>query len=285
MSEQQEAPQVDEAKIAEARSLGWADKPEWRGDPEHWVDAETFLRRGKEIMPLLKATNRQLEERLAKQAKELSEATTTIKEFEKTLKDITEFQAQVIQEQVESRISALKKERIEAREAGEDERIDSINDEIADLNEKKKAVKAAPTKEEPKTGPQSNLDPAFVEWKVGRDWLEDPVEGALALGIAQKLRRDGNTLVGKEFYDAVEAEVFARRPGAPKRPSKVEGGAPPSGGGGGGGSKSPSYDALPAEAKVICDRQAEKFVGEGKGKMFKTIGEWRTHYAKLYTEA
>jgi hypothetical protein len=280
----EQAPNIEApAPEVEAKALGWAPKENWRGDPEHWVDAETFLKRGKEMMPLLKATNKQLEAKLAKQAADLAAATTTIKEFEATLKDLTEFQAEVVKDKVASELATLKAQRREARNEDDFDTVDALDERIDELKEKGKALKATPPAKEEKPGPQSNLDPAYVKWAEGREWLKDPVKGTTAVGVAQKLRQAGNTDVGEAFYDAVEAEVLSIFNEAPvRKPSKLEGGG--GGGGGGGGPKVPSYDSLPAEAKAVCDRQAAKFVGE-KGKAFKDLASWRAHYAKIYLES
>jgi hypothetical protein len=45
---------------AEAREHGWRPKDEFPGDAAKWVDAETFMKRADEVMPLLKAQNARL---------------------------------------------------------------------------------------------------------------------------------------------------------------------------------------------------------------------------------
>jgi hypothetical protein len=57
---------------AEARSHGWTPQEEFKGDPARWVDAETFIKRADEVMPLLKKQN-------AHQKRELEEMKRTIK--------------------------------------------------------------------------------------------------------------------------------------------------------------------------------------------------------------
>ena len=41
-----------------------------------------------------------------------------------------------------------------------------------------------------------------------------------------------------------------------------------------------SYAALPADAKVACDAEARRFVGEGK--KYKSAADWRARYAEIY---
>ena len=49
MSEAAMQPAVEQ----EARTLGWVPQEDFRGDKSRWVDAETFVQRGHEIMDLL----------------------------------------------------------------------------------------------------------------------------------------------------------------------------------------------------------------------------------------
>ena len=56
----------------EARTLGWVPAEEFKGDPNRWVDAETFVERGHTVMPILRKNNERLETLVKQQAEELS---------------------------------------------------------------------------------------------------------------------------------------------------------------------------------------------------------------------
>ena len=49
-----------EVELKEAREMGWADKDKWRGKEEDWVDAKTFLEKGKQVLPIVAAHNKRL---------------------------------------------------------------------------------------------------------------------------------------------------------------------------------------------------------------------------------
>lgn len=51
--------------VAEAKAHGWVPKEEFRGDPNRWTDAETFIKRADEVMPLLKKQNETLKRELS----------------------------------------------------------------------------------------------------------------------------------------------------------------------------------------------------------------------------
>ena len=45
---------------SEARAQGWVSQEEFRGNEKDWVDAETFVKRGREILPILRKNNEHL---------------------------------------------------------------------------------------------------------------------------------------------------------------------------------------------------------------------------------
>jgi hypothetical protein len=74
----QEAHQETEDK---ALRMGWVPKDQFKGAPEKWTDAETFIKRGEEFLPFLKANNRKLEKALENATADLAEMKKTLKEF------------------------------------------------------------------------------------------------------------------------------------------------------------------------------------------------------------
>jgi hypothetical protein len=57
---------------ADARKQGWRPREEFPGDDGRWIDAETFVKRGEELTPFLKASNKILEAKLARVEKRLA---------------------------------------------------------------------------------------------------------------------------------------------------------------------------------------------------------------------
>lgn len=67
----------------EARAHGWVPKDEFKGDEGRWVDAENFMKRADEMMPLLKAQNSRLKRDLDAIKKDLKRATAHFEGAEK----------------------------------------------------------------------------------------------------------------------------------------------------------------------------------------------------------
>lgn len=269
----------------QARELGWVDKESFKGDPDKWIDADTFVKRGQEIMPLLKANNKRLQEKVDKLSAEnlktqqlLVAATESIE----ALKETTSKAA----------IADLKKNRKEmverVKEAREDGDVETEIQLQKAIQETDDAIEqsAKPAKKEKAT--ESETDPAqnpeFRKWAEDNPWFgQDRRKTALALAIAGEMRANGDKTEGRVFFDKVVEELnttLGIDPDASRKaPSKVEG---ESRSVNGSGKKGKSYADLPADAKQACERQAAKLVGPGRA--FKDEAAWRAHYAAKYFE-
>ena len=264
--------------VREARELGWVPKEQFRGDTTRWVDADVFVQRGHEVMPLLKANNARLLGEVHTLKETLRETNDAIVELRKLSEETTRERVRAAKAEVMAQLKTAKEEQnVEAELALTEKLVDIRAAERADV-----AKPAAPPPPAP-----SAVDPAFTAWaaRPENSWFGvDKRRTALATGIAQELRADRSNdhIVGVAFYEKVAAEVAdTLGGGAPLPADRVEGSRGGSGGSGtngsGGGTK--GYNALPADAKAACDKQAKQFVGKGD---FKTQTDWRTYYANLY---
>lgn len=272
----QEGQTIPEEVVSEARNLGWRPKEEFRGDPEEWVDADTFVQRGRSIMPILKQNNQRLSAQLAETNTKLQGALAVIEELKELGATITK-----------ERVAAAKKELLaQLTQAKKEGNID-LEVELTDqLSELRSAPAPAPKPAAAPAAPTDGLDPEFVAWQnePGNEWFGvDRRKTMLAMGIAQELRADPNfaDLRGKAFFRKVGQEVAKTLGGsaASPAPDRVGGSArsTPSGSGASPGGK--GYANLPPEAKEACDRQAKRFVGTAA---FKTEADYRAHYTKIY---
>lgn len=263
----------------EASAIGWAPKDEFKGDPDKWVDAATYLERGKTVMPILKASNKRLEGEAARLSAEVSRLTQLFAASQESIQALQEAHSEATKQAVERAKAELRAQIKLAREEGDVDAELAAQDKLDDLRQKPPAAKPNGGQGAPDGGAQ--LDPEFVAWVKENDWYgKDARKTMKAAGIAQQLRADPDNdhLVGKAFYDRV-LELMEPGGGRPQG-GKVEGGRSPSGGGGGGGGK--GYASLPPDAKEACDRQGKKLVGEGRA--FKDAASWQAYYAKMYFE-
>lgn len=258
--EQQQEPQapVDVSPFEdEARAQGWVSKDEFRGDDSDWVDAETFVKRGKEIMPILRKNNEKLLKELADAKKAAEEAREAAREFKQYQKELTERKVSELKLQIEQ----LKQAKKDAISSGDGDRVIAIDDAIDDLKEQQQSVKIEADKKakEAAVPAEPEFDDNLKGWLAKNDWFgRDTRMTSIANGLGEDIRREKPHLVGVEFLEQLDkelAEYFPEKFGKAKRQNPIEGGG--SGGRPTGGRK--SYDNLPADAKAACD----KFVKQG----------------------
>ena len=244
-----------EAVEKEARILGWVPKEEFR-DGDHWVDAETFVKRGKEINPILRKNNETL-------LKKLDEATREVAEIKKVAKEFEKFQ----KEAADRKVNELKQELADLREkkkiaisSGDGDAVVTIDEAIDNVKEKQAEAKKEPEKA-PESKPQT-LDPLVTAWMEDNPWFtSDDKYTRIADTIGVSINQNFPHLRGKAFFEKLDeelAEVLPTKYKKGERGSPVEGSTKGSSRPSGGRNRQ-TYDNLPADAKAACD----KFVKQG----------------------
>lgn len=265
----------------EARSMGWVPKEEFRGDEARWVDAETFVEKGRTMVPLLRHTNRELEQKLATTSGEVARLKGLVEASQEAITALKEYHDEDTKRQVQKAKTALMAELTQAKADGNTALEVQLTDELLELNLASRAAaeagKAAPPKQEVK--PQPAADPDFVAFTSDNPWFGADVRKTnRALGIAQMLRADptNDALSGRQFYAKVLKEMDMMDPGSHQQVSKVAG-SNTSGGSRSGGK---GFSDLPPDAKEACAKQAKRLVGTGRA--FATNEAWQAHYAEQY---
>ncbi len=282
MADENEVVAPTDAELSEARELGWADKDSWRGKPEHWVDAKTFLDRGRHVLPIMAETNRRLKGQLETQGAQLQSVNTALKAAQASIDALEEsHEADVVAVAEEARIK-LREELTEASREGRHEDVADLTVKLTELNT------AQPEKKKKKEETEDNTtaarpDPVFLAWAADNQaFMNDPRRVALANQIAREIRETDKTTVGRPFMDKVADEVDKLLGAKATRTSKAEaGGGGGRGAGGGGGSEGgKTFADLPQEAKDACARAAKRVVGEGRAH--KTMESWQRAYATKF---
>lgn len=264
---------------AEARGMGWAPREEFRGDPAKWTDAETFVRRGHEVLPIVRAQNKRLEALVNNQKAELAALRASYEATTASVAELQRIHADATKAAVAKARKDLLQELVAAREEGDVAKEVEIQDALAGLRQ----PAAAPAKpaSPPPTHNQPPADPAMDAWLKKNSWYgQDQRKTMKAAGVINLIRAD-------EANDGLEGEAFFAKldellgePSPATRTTKVAPAAPTAPPGGSG---SKSYASLPQAAKDACMADAPKLVGPDKA--FKTLAAWQDHFAKLVQES
>lgn len=242
-----ETPQPTPEIEDKARRMGWRPQEEFKGDATRWVDAETFVRRGEEVLPIVQAANRQLERALEK-------ATGKIAEMEQTFREFGEHHTRTVKSQYERAMRDLEERQAYAAEAGDVEGVKALTREITDLT----AQMSEPKAEDKKPKPDPKLEQAITAFKADNPWFEtDAAMTGAAVAIADQLVKEGVLDTDAQLAE-VAKRIRAEFPHKFENPRRSAAAAV-EGASGQKRSAQKTYSDLPAEAKAACDR----FVKQG----------------------
>lgn len=282
----QDGGEVDEQLLQEAKEMGWSDRDQWHGKPEDWVDAATFVERGRHILPIVQEHNKRLRGELQQVGGRLQSLENALQGANAALEALQESHDDDVKAQVEAARSELRSELEQASRDGDHKGVAELTDKLVQLN------RADDSSSDDDNGkgkgkkdqqPPARLAPEFIAWaNENQDFMRDPRRVALANVISAELREKGETAIGKPFLDMVAAEVdntlgYKGR-GGTSRVSSGNGGGRDAGGGGGGVTK--TYADLPAEAKAACDKMEKRLVGPNR--KHKDQKSWRESYTKQF---
>ena len=233
-----------------ARGMGWAPKEEWRGDPEKWKDAKTFVERSENILPIVK-------ERLDSGIKENRELKQTSQELKQTFQ---EFHKKTAEREFNRALEQVKQRKIEAVQG-------------ADVEEYQQAERAEQEllKERQQPATQSTaVSPEFAAFESANDWYKtDPDMRAYADNMGNYIAST-RQLPYADMLREVEKEVKARYPhkfqnqrreAAPSVERSAETGLPVKAG--------KTYTDLPDEARKACDKFVKTIPGFTKEQYLK----------------
>ena len=287
MDNEQES-QVSEADVSRAKGMGWVEKENFRGDPNRWTDAATFLKRGDEVMPILRANNKRLEETVGLTKQQLEAQTQAFKELQGSVQQLQAFYAENAKQQA----ARIRRELMgELKQARKDEDVEAeveIQSKLTKLDQAPApapAPTAAPVTA-PAQQPNPEQNPEYLQFVKENPWFQqDKILASAALAIGDTLVAEHRgTLRGKAFFDEVAKQMrdrFPEQTGARERgTSRVEGSRGSGGSSGGNSGSGTSFADLPSDAKAVCKQEAEKFVGPNKA--FKDMASWQAEYAKIY---
>jgi len=246
--------------VVEANAQGWKPQEEFQGNPEQWVDAETFVKRGEQFVGILKSKYDSLEKRLRYQ-----------EQITNDVKDLHKRQTEADKRRIDELAAALEKQRIEAINNADGESFAKIDKELEQVKESKRQLDV---KDVAST-------PAWAQgWMEENTWYgKNDDATAIAERYSARLKEAQPFLEGREFLDKVSDYVKAKMPEVSRNKARTQepeveiGGRPPANTG--NGQPATKYTSLPQDAKDAFNR----FVQE---KVFKNTPEDRARYAELY---
>lgn len=245
-------PQQDDGPSVEDRALmmGWTPKDQFKGDPEKWVDAETFVKRGEEFLPFLKANNRRLEQALERES---AKRASLEKAVSKAIEHVSKAEAKAYERAMRDIQARLD----EAAAAGDVQGVREATDELVELAAEAKA-EAKPAKD---AAPEPNPD--FEAWREENEWYgRDKALSAAFDALCKEVYEEGYTKPKAGLKEAMSRlkDEFPHKFTKPENPNRRQ----PAAVEGSGSTIRPrgkTYGDLPPEAKAMCDELCRDIKG------------------------
>lgn len=246
-----------------ARRLGWVAQEEFRGEPSRWKPADEFLKRGEDVLPIMRENNRKLQDQLDRMTSEMAEvrnATVELREFSSKAEERAYKRAK----------EELDREMRAAFQTGDAAAFDDARRRMDGLETPKPAETARATPSTPQ------LDPRVKQWIDSNEWFNrDKTMNSFATAYHGTLLADKPGMTMEENLAEVAAEVKRRFPekfSNARRDAPNAVGSPGAPNGMGGPAKR-SYENLPPEARAACDRFMKTIPGYKKEDYVKAY-QW-----------
>lgn len=185
---------------SEARLQGWVPKERFRGREQDWVDAETFVKRGRELNPILRSNN----ERLSSQ---LRDSSARIEKLEKQLAFFSQRQAKTEESTLDEHLEDLLAAQMIAVEEKDTQAYRALAKEITQVQNRIERLNTPVKREEFKP------EPELESWIHSNNWFgKDQVRTSLALEVGQEIREQYPNLIGEEFLEVLGEELQVQYP-------------------------------------------------------------------------
>lgn len=243
---------------SEATRKGWVPKDQYNGDPSKWVDAETFVERGKKFN-----VNLQREvERLKKQLESFEGTKAAFVKF-------TEERLAAKDAELKDAIAALRIQRSQAVREGDDELAIQLEDRIDVLKDQQKEVKKLP---EEIAKPEAKMDdPVLNDWiDDGNEWFrEDEKLREYAVALGNEIVRNGENVVdgklvkGRKFLNLLRERMEEEFPRRFKAKTDTTGGRKDPVAGSSSGASATRGGKTEADLPAVDRQLMKQFIAEG----------------------
>lgn len=247
---------------AEAKQQGWTPKDGFKGDPNHWIDAESFVKRGEELAPFLRKKNHILEREIAQLKRDFKREMSRLNERDQAMYDRA--------------LADLTTRRQEAVEVGDVAAFNKIDKETD-------ALKASLESKTPAATP-ADAQEALDAWTDDNPWYDlgaMPIATeaqararAYADRLAETHHEKAKAMPPAEFYAFITEKVMTKfgeqlkdkKPGR-QAINPVNGATAPRARGG------RSFSDLPSDAQAMAQRLVKKGILKSTDDYIKTY-QW-----------
>lgn len=234
-----------EALETEARREGWRPLEEYRGKPGGWVDAKTFIDRGKNFLPFVQKNLNETRQQLEGATKEITGLQKTVEAQSKQLQRLLDYSRQADEAGYKRAVTDLKRQQRDAAAAGDTATFDAVEGQLEQMQSAREESRVDEVEEPTPAAPQPRqpaLAPEYVAWLEKNPWFTSNRD------LAAAMAEEHNDIIAEapgmslaDQLDEAKAAVMARfpkkfgireeepAPAAPRRPAPPMAPTPPAG--------------------------------------------------------
>jgi hypothetical protein len=212
--QEQETSNVNPA-VERAMNDGWRPIEEWDGPKDQWVDYGEFNFRG------------ELMSRISEQSSVIHSLKAEKDEIKTALAQLAEMQDKIAENEYKKIMNSLRREKVEAIEEGDGERVAVLDEQIDDLKEARSASKAETSTKPPEQESAPEVHPEIEAWisKPENSWYNtDPLLHGAANSLAAKIAKENPSYSPATVLREMEREIKKEMPHKFRRGSNVTGG-------------------------------------------------------------
>lgn len=207
-----------EADETDARRQGWRPLAEYRGKPGGWVDAKTFIQRGKDYLPFVQKENREMKQTMGNMTTEMEGLRTLVASTQSDMKKLLAYSRQASQAGYDRAVADLKAQQREAAAAGDVSTFDKIEGQINDMDAARDEVQdteTAPAGDPPPPRPKPavDIDPALQDFVEANPWFNsDRVLNSAMIAEHTAILNESPGMALAEQLEKAKEAVMARHP-------------------------------------------------------------------------
>lgn len=244
---------------ADARKHGWSPLEDFKGDPSRWVDAETFVKRADEVLPLVNKKNKALERELEQIKRDMRREFARLSERD-----------QATYERARADIEGKMREAASVGDLGEFDRLAAQAKQIAPAPAEAlhvEAQRAAEDWERDNTWYTQGGLPAATDAQLSARAYADTLAASMREQAASMKPADFFAIISEKVMDRFGDKLNGSAAPRPKPNSAVAGGTQPRARGG------KSFADLPQAAQAAADRFIAKGIIKSRDDYVKTY-QW-----------
>lgn len=198
-----------------ARAMGWVSKEEFRGPADNWRDADEFVRKGEEDLPIVRERLKDATRKVADFERRLRETTTASQQSIANLERMTTLALNKQRDQLIANYEAAKRNAVNS---ADEQRYDQLDRDMrAAVTAHDQQAYEAATPARPTQGQQAQLPPADAaavsSWIDKNRWFQiDPELNVVAQSVHVRLGREKPGLSLEENLRETEDYVRQRYP-------------------------------------------------------------------------